>query len=458
MENNISGVAVTLSKFNPRWRSDRLATLFAENKALNYDCVVRHALQFKYGDIISKPKTKVDDSLLEIWKKYTIVQSGDIMINGLNLNYDFVSFRIGLVKEEGIITSAYISLRPRKGVNAKFYNYYFKALDSQKVFHGLGTGIRLTLSYKEIKNMMLPIPTKEEQEQIVKYLDWKVSEINKLISVKEKQVSSYRDLRKAVIDKGILHGFKDTAQKDSEVYWLGKIPATWEVVLLKHVCRVNASISDVVKTMDDTEMVTFLPMENVSEIGDLDCSIKRPISDVRSGFSSFAKGDVVVAKITPCFENGKGACLDELDTEIGFGSSEFINLRPSNIVLSRYLYMITMTQPFRKLGEEVMTGSAGQKRVPVNYIKNFTIGIPPIEEQRKILAEIDTRLVQIDKAMQIELQEIELLQELKMRIISDVVTGKIDVRGIKIPDYEFVAESVEDEIDEDIFDEQENDI
>jgi type I restriction enzyme S subunit len=200
--------------------------------------------------------------------------------------------------------------------------------------------------------------------------------------------------------------------------------------------------------MNDSELVTFLPMENVSETGELDCSIKKPISEVRTGFSSFAKGDVVVAKITPCFENGKGACLDDLDTEIGFGTTEFINLRPSEKVLSRYLYMITMTQAFRKLGEEVMTGSAGQKRVSVNYIKNFTVGIPSIDEQQEILAEIDNRLAQIDKAIDIERQDIKLLQELKARIISDAVTGQIDVRDVVIPNYEYVEEQSDEDTDE----------
>ena len=155
-----------------------------------------------------------------------------------------------------------------------------------------------------------------------------------------------------------------------------------------------------------------------------------------------------MAKITPCFENGKGACLDDLDTDIGFGTTEFINLRPSDKVVSEYLYMITMTRPFRKLGEEVMTGSAGQKRVSVNYIKNFTLGIPDIEEQEAILVEIDQRLTQIDKAIEIEHENIKNLQELKARIISDAVTGKLDVRAVEIPEYEYVADQTEDDSDE----------
>ena len=195
MGNTNSSTSVALSNFSSRWDSNRLVMLFSENKELNADCEGHNALQFKFGKIIPKPQTKIDRFLLNTWKKYTVVRPDDIIINGLNLNYDFVTIRIGLVKEVGIITSSYISLRPRAGVNAKFYNYYFKALDSKKIFHGLGTGIRLTLSYKELKNIVLPIPPHNEQNQIVRYLDWKVSEINRLIAVKKKQVSSYKDLR-----------------------------------------------------------------------------------------------------------------------------------------------------------------------------------------------------------------------------------------------------------------------
>lgn len=307
----------------------------------------------------------------------------------------------------------------------------------------LYSGLRKAINVSTFQSIKVPVPPRDEQNQIVRFLDWKTSNINKLILLKNKQVTSYCELRKAVIDEGILYGFRKKELKESGVCWLGKVPGDWEITSIKRICRVNASIADTVKSMDEAELVTFLPMENVSETGKIDCSIKKRIADVRTGFSSFAKGDVVVAKITPCFENGKGACLDDLDTDIGFGTTEFINLRPSEKVLSKYLYMITMTRPFRKLGEEVMTGSAGQKRVPVNYIKNFTLGIPDIEEQKRILAEIEQRLARIDKAIEIECENIKNLQELKARIISDTVTGKIDVRDIKIPEYEFVDDNAD---------------
>lgn len=380
----------------------------------------------------------------ESFDKYKIVKNGDMAFCLFDI--DETPRTVGLSGYDGMLTGAYTIMRV-SNINARFIFYYYLALDNSKMLRPLYTGLRKTININTFQSTKVPVPPREEQNQIVRFLDWKVSNINKLINIKKKQVSAYKELRKAIIDQGILHGFRKSEKKDSGVYWLGEIPATWEVLSLKRICRVNATIAYSVKTKDDSELVTFLPMENVTETGEIDCSIKKKIAEVRNGFSSFAKGDVVVAKITPCFENGKGACLNTLDTDIGFGTTEFINLRPSDKVLSEYLYMITMTRPFRKLGEEVMTGSAGQKRVSVNYIKNFTLGIPTVEEQKSILAEIEQKLIQIDKVIGIEHANIKNLQELKTRIISDVGTGKIDVRLVDIPEYEYIDEQSNDETD-----------
>ena len=176
-----------------RWKKQRLSTLFAENSCKNHGCLKTHALQFFFGTIIPKKSYELTEDLIRIYEKYIIVSPGDIVLNGLNLNYDFVSQRIGLVKENGIITSAYVILRPRKSVNYAYYCYLFKAMDAQKLFHGMGSGIRLTLSYKDLKNYFLPVPPREEQDQIVRFLDWKVSSINKLINIRHKEISELNE-------------------------------------------------------------------------------------------------------------------------------------------------------------------------------------------------------------------------------------------------------------------------
>lgn len=445
----LKGVFATRKERNNPIQTDFILSLTAKQGVVPY--------AEKEGTGGNKPK---DDLTL-----YNICRENDLLVNCMNV----VSGAAGVSRYYGAISPVYYAFYPREDENIWYYHYIFRLITFQRSLIGLGKGIlmhesnegvltsvRMRISMNYLGNVLLPIPPRSEQDQIVKYLNWKVSEVNRLISAKKKQVVAYAELRKATIDQGILHGFSKTEIKDSGVYWLGEIPAAWEVFPLKRVCRANASITEDVKTMVDSDLVTFLPMENVSETGEIDCSIKKKLADVRSGFSSFAKGDVVVAKITPCFENGKGACLDDLDTNIGFGTTEFINLRPSGKVLSKYLYMITMTRPFRKLGEEIMTGSAGQKRVSVNFIKNFALGIPDVEEQKSILIEIDRRLAQIDKAIEIERENIKNLQELKARIISDTVTGKIDVRNVDIPEFEYVEDFADDADDSNDVEEQED--
>lgn len=344
-------------------------------------------------------------------------------------------------------------IRTCKTLNSRFLYYYLSVhFDTINGLLARGSTNQTELQEYPLKNMPVPLPSADEQDQIVRYLDWQVSKINRLIAAKKRQLSILAEYRKAKIDEIILHGDKQATQKDSGIWWLRDIPQSWQVIPLKRICQVNASISNTAKQLSDEELVTFLPMESVSTTGTVDYSEKRRLGDVCSGYSSFALNDVVIAKITPCFENGKGACLDSMDTDIGYGTTEFINLRASDRILPRYLYMITMTQPFRKLGEEMMTGSAGQKRVPIEFVKGFAVGIPPIEEQARLLALLNDVTKRIDCQTKSYYESIISLQELRTRLISDVVTGQIDVRGIEIPEFEYTADVVasEDESAEDM--------
>src|SRR3990172_2293772 len=122
-------------------------------------------------------------------------------------------------------------------------------------------------------------------------------------------------------------------------------------------------------------------MERVTADGRVDAREVRPASALWNGFTYFRRADVLVAKITPCFENGKGACLDSLPTEVGFGSTEFIVLRFTDAVLPQYLYRTTTLAEFRRRGADAMNGAAGQQRVPPTFVGNFQAALPPLPEQ-----------------------------------------------------------------------------
>ncbi|TFD36624.1 restriction endonuclease subunit S [Cryobacterium sp. TMT2-10] len=158
----------------------------------------------------------------------------------------------------------------------------------------------------------------------------------------------------------------------------------------------------------DIDSVSFLGMADVSELGWTNSGISRPYSEVKRGYTTFINGDLLVAKITPCFENGKIAQA-VLDHETGVGSTEFHVIRPdSDLVDSRYLLHVLRSPAVRRAGEARMTGSAGQKRVPASYFGSLEIPLPPVPEQRRIAAVLD----QADNLREKRRRALALLDEL----------------------------------------------
>lgn len=223
--------------------------------------------------------------------------------------------------------------------------------------------------------------------------------------------------------------------RDFGIPWLGRVPKHWDVQRIKRIARLNPSKSEVPIALRKDQAV-FLPMARIGTDGGFEASEVRPVSELWNGFTYFRKGDVIVAKITPCFENGKGASLDDLPTAIGFGSTELHVIRPSKAIVSAYLYRVTTLSEFRRLGADEMTGAAGQQRVPVEFISNFPIPVPSQKEQTAIVRFLDYADRRIRRVIRARQRRIKLLEEYKQALIHRTVTGQIDVRtGKPYPAY-----------------------
>lgn len=171
-----------IDKIPAHWEVKRLGAFFNDNISSNSDYKFDRAYKFNYGTIVPKNELGDVSDLRETYLKYSVLKQDDIIINGLNLNYDFVSQRVAISPTDCIITSAYIVLRPSSYTYSKYFLQLFKAMDSKKLFHGMGTGIRLTLSFNELKSQMLPIPPIEEQRAIVEYIEHKNKAIDDMIA------------------------------------------------------------------------------------------------------------------------------------------------------------------------------------------------------------------------------------------------------------------------------------
>lgn len=192
-----------LGEIPKHWEVKRLGSCFTENTESNADQLFNEAYKFNYGTLVRKLEDTSSQEVIDTYSKYTVLKEGDIVINGLNLNYDFVSQRVAQASQPGLITSAYLVLTPRRHVNQAYYCFLFKAMDSQKLFHGMGTGIRLTLSYKYLKPQNLPVPPQAEQEAIVAYLDEKTTQIDRYTGQLEEMIRQMRDLRQTIISEAV---------------------------------------------------------------------------------------------------------------------------------------------------------------------------------------------------------------------------------------------------------------
>ena len=185
------------------WEVKRWGNAFKENKNINSNLENTIAFQFNYGSLIKKKREYKEEEDAETYAKYTIIKPKDIVINGLNLNYDFVSQRVAISEEDGIITSAYISMHPRDNVNAQYFCYLFKTMDAMKLFHGMGTGIRLTLSFAELKKQYIPIPPLSEQQAIVAYIDSKLQKIDQYMTDLQREIDYLKEFKQRLISDAV---------------------------------------------------------------------------------------------------------------------------------------------------------------------------------------------------------------------------------------------------------------
>lgn len=198
------------------------------------------------------------------------------------------------------------------------------------------------------------------------------------------------------------------------------IPDEWKRRRLRFDVEVNPIKSKL--DLPPETQVSFVPMEAVGELGGLDLRQTRPLDEVYNGYTYFADGDVCIAKITPCFENGKGALAQSLTNGIAFGTTELHILRPLGGLDARFLFYMTQAHDFRSFGEAEMLGAGGQKRVPEDFLKDWLPPLPPLPIQRRIARFLDEKTARIDALIEKKRALLDLLAEKRQALITRAVT------------------------------------
>lgn len=336
------------------------------------------------------------------------------------------------ISEERMLLNQRVGVIRSNKININ-YLYYFISSDIFKEYVRLESsgGAQENIGKKEIGNIDIFLPKVEELMKIVKFLDKEVSRISSLIISKEKLINLLEQQRQSIITEAVTKGLNPNVKmKDSGVEWIGEIPEHWKLKRLKNGVFLNPSKNEVSDVRD--REVTFLPMENILAPNKVDISIKKKIEEVYNGYTYFKEEDLVLAKVTPCFENGNIAVMQNIENGIGFGTTELHVLRSKKQQNIYFYFYLAQSAPFKQQGVSTMYGVGGLKRIPNEFILNYKFGMPPLKEQNEIADFLNLKCKEIENTKQLIKQQIEKLKEYRQSLIYEAVTGKIDVRDMEL--------------------------
>ena len=413
-----SGIA-WIGEIPEHWKIGYVGKYFNEVNNRNTLQKETNTLQFKMGEIVCKSdgNSKYNPESIE---SYNIVCPNTIMINGLNLSFDFISQRVALVKERGAITSAYLAMRPKDGCSPLFLTYLFKSYDYKKVFHSLGKGLRATLNYNIIRNELIIIPPFLEQQSIATYLDQKCSEIDELITLQEEMITKLQSYKQSVITEAVTKGLdKNVPLKDSGIEWIGEIPEHWGICKLKNVFILSTGTTP--KDFDsisenDNYVNWFTPSDILDTCNDL-FSSQRKLSEkviYENKISLFPVGTLLYVGI------GASAGKVGYANENGYSNQQITGLIPLECYSRFYFYYLSVLK-------EKIRDNAFFTTLPIinnAYLGQELIPYPTITEQQSIADYLDQKCSEIDELISIKQQKIEKLKDYKKSLIFECVTGK----------------------------------
>jgi probable type I restriction-modification system len=358
----------------------------------------------------------------------------------------------GLSEFEGSVSLINLVLKIKKDY-PRYIHYLLKSTPFQEEFYRNGKGIVADLwstNFQSMKSIVLPIPPINEQEQIANYLDWKINEIDRLIQVEKEKIKELKRLTLNIIAEFVLKGINTLNYKKSNIKWIDNIPSHWNEISIRgcvNIIRGNSSF-----TKDDLKNqgeYVGLQYGKVYKTEIIDSKFNFYVSDKFYKTSQVVtRNDIIIVSTSETVEDlGHTSFYDRDD--IGLIGGEQILLRPLNNIDAKYL--LYLSKIFRHQLQLCATGIKVY-RFKINDLKQLYIPLPPIEEQENIVSNIESKLKQLDERVKNHYDLIKELELLKQSLISEVVTGKMDVRNVVIPEYEKVT-LLDDETEE--FDEME---
>lgn len=380
----------------------------------------------EYGVI---PKASRDDNKnveSEDTSKYKVVHKTDLVINKMKLWQG----SLGISQYEGFVSPAYIVAHNKFKGNLRYLNLFLRSPLVKSYYNRISYGIRVgqwDSDFYSFKQLIVPVPPKDEQDQIVRYLYWQVTNINKLIHGYQKQIDLLEERKRNFTFNAVTHGLQsDVAKIDSPLYWIESIPAHWNT---NNIAQLFNEVKNLNKGMQENNLLSLsygtIKRRNINATeGLLPASFE--------GYNIIEKDDIVL-RLTD-LQNDHKSLRTGIATERGIITAAYLTIRNKSEnnpeYLQLFLHSFDLAKGFYNVG-----ASGVRQSLNWDTIKTIKMLVPPICEQNKIVEAVKEQYELIRISTDSIKKQIELLREYRTRLISDVVTGQVDVRDIAIPDY-----------------------
>ncbi|MGX1598227.1 restriction endonuclease subunit S [Dietzia maris] len=419
-----------LGEVPAHWGLSPMLTVGHERTLTNAGLSETNLLSLSYGRIVPKDIDTTDGLLPASFDTYQIVEPCDIVFRFTDLQNDKRSLRSALVPERGIITSAYMAFSPTQ-IDPKYFSYLMRSYDLTKVFYSRGGGLRQSLKYEDVKRLPILVPPTDEQRVISRFLDRETAKIDALIDKQEQLIATLREDRAATITQAVTKGLDQDAELlQSDSKWLGPVPIHWSIMRLR----------DIVLTIESGTSV------NCSDIqADPDEAGVLKTSCVSSGTfdpTQHKTANPEEAERVTCPVTAETIIVNRANAPDLVGSAGYVKDEAPGIYLSDLLWSVTVvgarpdfvhawmqSAVYRTQVAAWRTGtSASMQKLSKSSLRSFEIALPPIEEQGRIVELINSRCADIDALTDKSTEMIEVLREYRSALITNAVTGKIDVR------------------------------
>ena len=406
------------------WDTIRCTYLFEVKSIKNTSGEINLSVYRDYGVIKRDSRDDNYNRVPEDTSNYKLVEPGDFVFNKMKCWQG----SLGLSEYRGIVSPAYTICKPKKHFHGKYFHYLLRSQPYIQEFKRLSYGIRVgqwELRFEDFKDIVVPFPAVPEQTQIANFLDRKTQQIDELIRIKERRVELLQEQRTALIQQTVTKGLDPNVEmKPSEVEYIGDIPKHWTITRLKYVSNIPVTYGlNIDPDKYTTNGIRFIRITDIDKRGGL-----------RENGVYLSESDVPQEQILNrydlllCRSGTVGKSYLHLEKEKYASAGYLVRFNFGDYRTSKFIYYVTQSHFYRNwLEQEIIIATI--QNVNGKKYSNFQIPFPLPQERTQIVNFLDHKTAQIDELRSNEQQSIELLKEYRQTLISEVVTGKIDVRS-----------------------------